>query len=212
MPSYEIHTPFPPGGTEPHPRRRRLIDVPLIGPWLDYALSPWRRQADVDARLLNHDHRLSTIEGDMLIMTTSFDEQETRGAQLVALIQAEFASLRQQLADEQADDQAQVDAAVTDARNADAERLGKLLDTLAQVVPGTPPVVETPAPGEPAELPAEVTPGDQGPVTSDDVIADPEVLAPEASADAANPAGTPTDGSGVTDPNDAGGPTVPPSS
>jgi hypothetical protein len=195
VPSYTIRTPFPPGGTQPHPRRRRLVDVPFIGPALAYLVSPWSQLAEVRATQLQHDDRISTLERDFLIMTGSvndsindgFDKLDERAAQIAGLLQAEFASLRAQLEAEHADDAEQVDAAVKTARAADLERVGKLLDVFAQLLPGETPQVETPAPGEPAELPAEVTPGDQGAVTTDDVIADPEVLAPAEPATEAEP-------------------------
>lgn len=192
MPTYTIRTPFPPGGTQPHPRRRRLRDLPLIGPALAYLVGPWSQQSDTKARLMQHDDRLSTLEGDMIAMTGAVNEnaaaQEARAAQIAALLKAEFASLRSQLDAALADDAAEVDAAVKQALNADSERVGKLLDTFADILPGAnAPVVETPAPGEPAVIPAEETPAEQGPVSSDDVITAPEVLTPSEGAEQSGP-------------------------
>lgn len=78
-------------------------------------------------------------------MTTAENEAYVRAAQLVGLIKAEFASLRQQLADK--------DAALNADAQADADRLNGLLDELATVVPADVPDVPVPDPGQPAELP-----------------------------------------------------------
>lgn len=167
LPPYQQSRPQPP---IPRPRRRRLADWPVIG----YVVAPWSLLSDLRAAQLRLRNRVNALEARM---TASMDEQEARGQQLVALIKAEFESLRSQLAAEEADDQTQVDAAVTDARSKDAERVGRLLDTLAQVLPGTPQEVPVPDPGEPATLPDDGDPAD-GPTTSEDVIADPSVLDP----------------------------------
>jgi hypothetical protein len=95
-------------------------------------------------------------------MTTAQDSID-RAVAAAALIKAEFASLREQLAAEERDDQAQVDAAVAAARNADMDRIDALTATLTELLPGEPPAVDTPAPGEPATLPDGES--------SDDVVA-----------------------------------------
>lgn len=153
LPPYTPSRPQPP---IQRPRRRRLADLPVIG----YLVAPWSLLSDLRAAVLRLGSRMTALEARM---TASFDEQEARGQQLVALIKAEFTSLRQQLAEEEADDQTQVDTAVTAARAADADRLGRLIDTLAEVLPGQTPEVPVPDPGEPATLP------DTG-ETSDDVV------------------------------------------
>lgn len=166
-------TPYTPGGTQPRPRKRRLVDVPYIGHALDYALSPWSLLSDLRARLMAHGLRIRRIEEKLM----DYDEQITRGGQILALVKAEFASLREQLAAEEADDQAQVSTAVASARAADAERLGGLIDSLAEVLPVVVPDVEVPAAGEPAVIPET---GE----TSDDVIETPVEAAPAAEAGA----------------------------
>lgn len=119
-----------------------------------------RRLVDLPAAARRSEDRLTLLEDRM----TAFDDKLVQAAALVGRIRAEFQSLRDQLTAEQADDQAQVDTAVTDARRADADRLAALVDNLAEVLPAAVPTVPTPGPGEPATDPAT---GE----TSDEVLA-----------------------------------------
>jgi hypothetical protein len=88
-------------------------------------------------------------------MTTTEQEQYDRGAQLVGLLKAEFASLHSQLDQALADSDAKVATALGEDSKADAERIKGLLDELATVLPGTVPDVPVPDPGQPAEVPAD---------------------------------------------------------
>lgn len=133
-----------------------LADVPILA----RLLRPWLMPSDLDAVALRHENRLNRLEKQMTAMDSSIEN----AARIVGLARAEFASLREQLAAEQLDDQAQVDTAVAAARAADAERLDNLLGSLAEVLPAEVPEVPTPPAGEPAVDPVS---GE----SSDDVIA-----------------------------------------
>jgi hypothetical protein len=87
-------------------------------------------------------------------MTSAENEAYARAAEVVGLIKAEFASLREQL-------DSSAEALSADAQ-ADADRLNGLMDELASVLPAEVPEVPTPEPGQPAELPAEDAPADGG--------------------------------------------------
>lgn len=130
--------------------------MPLIAV-VDAVLAPWRNLSGLRFLVRQHGRRLLSLEEQM----TAFEDQMSRGAQIVGLLRAEFASLRQQVADlsgqvaaEEADDQAQVAAGVDAARQADADRVGSLIDQLAEVLPAEVPQVPTPEPGEPATDPS----------------------------------------------------------
>lgn len=139
--------------------RWRVVDLPVVG----YVLAPWALLSDIRAALLRHGERIKNLETRM----TAFDDALQQAARIVGLVQAEVTSLRQQLAAEETDDQAQVDAAVADARQRDADRLNDLVGQLATVLPADVPDVPVPDPGQPAVDPATGQ-------SSDDVIATPE--------------------------------------
>lgn len=103
-------------------------------------------------------------------MEAAEQEQYDRGAQLVGLIKAEFASLHTQLDGALADSDAKVSAAAKADSLADAQRVKELLDELASTLPGQVPDVPVPDPGQPAELPADN--GDSG-SAPDEPAADP---------------------------------------
>lgn len=90
-------------------------------------------------------------------MTSMEDTQYDRARELLALVRAEFASLRAQIdaavADKDAAIAAGVSSALAEDAQRDTERLSGLVDELASVLPGTIPDVPVPAPGEPAVLP-----------------------------------------------------------
>lgn len=90
-------------------------------------------------------------------MTSMEDTQYDRARELLALVRAEFASLRAQIdaavADKDAAIAAGVSSALAEDAQRDTERLSGLVDELASVLPGTIPDVPVPAPGEPAALP-----------------------------------------------------------
>lgn len=92
-------------------------------------------------------------------MTTAEDTAYNRLAELIALVKAETASLREQVAAAVADKEAAVAAGVASALGEesarDVERLTGLIAELESAVPVPVPEVPVPAPGEPAELPAE---------------------------------------------------------
>lgn len=117
--------------------------------WIRLRVADWVRLED----------RVRRLE---LIMTTAQDNID-KALAVAALLKAEFASLRAQLEAEQTDDQVQVDAAVAAARQADMDRVEQLTNVLAEMLPGTTPVVDVPPAGEPATLPDGQT--------SDDVVA-----------------------------------------
>lgn len=123
-----------------------------------------RRLVDLPAAARRSEDRLTLLEDRM----TAFDDKLVQAAALVGRIRAEFQSLRDQLAAEQAaeqaDDQAQVDTAVAAARDADAARVGGLVDALAELLPADVPELPVPEPGQPATDPAT---GE----TSDEVLA-----------------------------------------
>jgi hypothetical protein len=137
-------------------RHRRLADLPIVG----YLLGPWSLLSEIRTALLRHGRRITRLEKLM----TAMDQKWNEAGRLVGLARAELASLREQLEAEQLDDAAQADAAVTEARSADAARLDALIGALADVVPVTVPDVPTPAPGEPAVDP-------ESGESSDDVLA-----------------------------------------
>jgi hypothetical protein len=140
------------------PRPRRVADLPLVG----YLIAPWSLLSDIRTAILRHGARISRLEHWM----TTADANWAEAARIVGLVRAEVTSLREQLAAEEVDDQAQVDTAVAEARRVDAERLDELVGVLAQTLPADVPDVPTPAPGEPAVDP------DSG-QSSDEVIANP---------------------------------------
>lgn len=90
-------------------------------------------------------------------MTSIEDAQYDRAREIVALLRAEFASLRSQIdaavTDKDAAVAAGVASALADDAVADTQRITGLVDELASVLPGDVPEVPVPAPGEPAELP-----------------------------------------------------------
>lgn len=100
-------------------------------------------------------------------MANAEDQAYARAAEVVALIKAEFASLKGQvdaaIADKDAAVQAGVEHALAEDSAADAARVEGLIDKLASVLPAPVPEVEVPAPGEPAELPEH---DDDGPETA----------------------------------------------
>jgi len=87
-------------------------------------------------------------------MSSAEQDQYDRGAALVGLLKAEFASLHEQLTAALADQGAVVAAALGEDSAADAERIKGLLDELATVLPAVPDV-PVPLPGEPAQVPAD---------------------------------------------------------
>lgn len=125
-----------------------------------HLLAPWRTGPSTRAAVRRLATRLTRLETRM----SAFDDRLAEAAALVGRIRAEVQSLRDQLTAEQTDDQAQVDAAVAEARQADADRVGSLVDLLAEILPADVPDVPVPEPGQPATDP---TTGE----TSDEVLA-----------------------------------------
>lgn len=121
----------------------------MLADLLARVLAPWQDLANTPVLVRQHSRRLNDLEERM----TSTEDAWGRAATIIGLVRAEVASLRDQLATEDADDQAQVDTAVTAARQSDADRLAQLVDALAEVLPADVPDVPTPGPGEPATDP-----------------------------------------------------------
>lgn len=114
-------------------------------------VAPW---TDTPARL----HDLETR------MTSAESAAFTRAAEVVGLIKAEFASLRQQVAEAATAGAAALEA---DAQT-DADRINGLIDELVTVLPADVPEVPVPEPGAPAELPVDPAPSDPEPVPADE--------------------------------------------
>ena len=140
--------------------------------------------------LLSQLTRAVRLRVQILIHLEQYMSAWDTAQKIVGLVIAEYSSLRQQLADQAAGQQAAIDQAIADARAADEKRIEDLLAQLGQVLPGETPSVPVPDAGQPAELPVEAVPSDT-PVTSDDVLDDPTVL------DGAD------DGGGAADPDPA---------
>lgn len=107
--------------------------------------------ASVVAPWTQHPARLNTLESRM---SSAEAAAYARAAEVVGLIKAEFASLRQQVSDAAAAGA----AALENDAQADADRITGLIDELAAELPADVPDVPVPDPGQPAELPAD---GDQ---------------------------------------------------
>lgn len=165
--------------------RAALADLvaPVFGRWPDLS--------NIPVLVRQHSRRLNSLEDRMTSTENAVDDQIARGRQIVGLLRAEFASLRGQVTDltgrldaEETDDQAQADAAVTQARQADAARVAALIDELATVLPGDVPQVPTPAPGDPATDPGSGTSSDDvlgGDTQADGAAADGPDVVPHAS-------------------------------
>lgn len=105
--------------------------------------------------------RLNTLEDDQYHlgerMTSMEDAAWARVGELVGLIKAEFASLRDQIdaavADKDAAVAAGVASALADDATADTARVSGLISELESVLPAPVPAVVVPEPGQPAELP-----------------------------------------------------------
>lgn len=108
-------------------------------------LSPsWAELARMQAQIRNLQSEIVTLRSAMSSAESAAYE---RAAEVVGLIRAEFASLRDQLANS--------DVALEADAQADADRLNGLVDELVSVLPAEVPEVSVPDPGQPAELPAE---------------------------------------------------------
>lgn len=128
--------------------------------WLTDRLHDWvcpHRDAltSVHADLAEHGKTLArharAINALETRMTTAENAAYARAAEVVGLIRAEFASLREQVANAATAGAAALEA---DAQ-ADADRITGLVNELVSVLPATVPDVPVPDPGQPAELPAE---------------------------------------------------------
>lgn len=142
-------------------------------------------------RLLSQLARAVRLGVQILIHWEQYMSAWDTAQKIVGLVIAEYSSLRQQLADQAAGEQAAIDQAVAEARAADEKRIEDLLAELGKILPGETPTVPVPDPGAPAELPTEVVPTDT-PITSDDVVDDSSVLDDPADVDtdgAADPTG-----------------------
>lgn len=141
---------------------RRIAGVADYWAWL---VGPWRRQNDRDELTISMLRRLNHLENRM---SSAESAAYVRAAEVVGLIKAEFASLREQVANS--------DAALEADAQADADRINVLIDELVTVLPADVPDVEVPAPGAPAELPeAPAEPAPAEPVTpADEAPVDPE--------------------------------------
>lgn len=115
-------------------------------------------------QLWNHVLDHESLVTDKLIemeerMTSTEQAAYARLGELVGLVKAEFASLRQQVDQAVADKDAAVAAGVASALGeetaADVERLNGLIAELEAVVPVPVPEVPVPDPGQPAELPTD---------------------------------------------------------
>ena len=118
--------------------------------------APWTALSDVQADLARHEIALHEVRTRM---TSMENEAYARAAEVVGLIRAEFASLRGQLDEAIAGTDAAVASALSEDSARDAERLTGLIDELSSVLPVDVPEVPVPAPGEPAELPADTADG-----------------------------------------------------
>lgn len=156
------------------PLRRLRDQAPLdaiykarsFGAW---SWPPWARRKDLsDAFEALWEYVLAdteaTTEALQLIgetMTSNEEAAYARAGEVVALLKAEFASLRSQVDAAVADKDAAVAAGVASALNEDsardAERVEGLLGELESVLPAQAevPEVEVPEPGQAAELPAD---------------------------------------------------------
>jgi len=135
----------------------------LVEPWtVNYAA-----RDELDLHILE---RLNNLEARM---TSAENDAYARAAEVVGLIKAEFASLRQQVQDAATAGA----AALEQDAQADADRINGLIDELASVLPAEVPDVPVPAPGEAAELPDDSSGG--GDVGGGDVPAGGEAGAPE---------------------------------
>lgn len=124
---------------------------------LTWLTAPWTALSDMQAQLTRLQMKSIELETRM---TSAENAAYARAAEVVGLIKAEFASLRQQVADAAT---AGAAALEQDAQT-DADRINGLIDELAEVLPAEVPDVPVPAPGEAAELPAdggEEPPADQ---------------------------------------------------
>lgn len=154
----------------------RLRWTTLLADRWFWLVGPWRRQNDHDELTVSMLARLNHLEN---LMSSAESAAYARAAEVVGLIKAEFASLRQQVADA-----ANAGAAALEAdAQADADRINGLIDDLVTVLPVDVPEVEVPAPGAPAELPSDPAPAE-----------------PEAPADPAPADPTPADPSDETPP------------
>lgn len=134
------------------PIRRRPTVPNRIGDWIadqwTWLVAPWRVTEAEDELDISILRRIEHLENRM---TSAENTAYARAAEVVGLIRAEFASLRQQV-----QNAATAGAAALEAdAQVDADRIAGLVDELASVLPATVPDVPVPAPGEPAELPAE---------------------------------------------------------
>lgn len=125
---------------------------------LDFLTSPWRTEIAKDELNLSVLRRINEVETRM---TTAENAAYARAAEVVGLIRAEFASLRQQVSEAATAGAAALEA---DAQ-ADADRITGLIDELAAELPADVPDVPVPDPGAPAELP-ESLPADDGPTAA----------------------------------------------
>lgn len=125
--------------------------TPRLADYWAWFTGPWRRQNTHDELTVSMLTRLNHLENRM---SSAESAAYARAAEVVGLIKAEFASLRQQVADAATAGAAALEA---DAQ-ADADRINSLIDELAEVLPADVPEVEVPAPGAPAELPSDPAP------------------------------------------------------
>lgn len=128
---------------------------------------PWapRREFRRQVRALWDAHMEQIAATDVALermrtdMTSAEDRAYARAGEVVALLRAEFASLRSQVdaavADKEAAVQAGIESALADDSAADAARVESLITELESVLPAEVPQVPVPEPGQPAELPNE---------------------------------------------------------
>ncbi len=112
---------------------------------------PWRTQNTQDELTLSVLRRIEHMESRV---TNAENAAYARAAEVVGLIRAEFASLRQQVQNAGTAGAAALEA---DAQ-ADADRITGLIDELAAELPADVPDVPVPDPGAPAELPVDDAP------------------------------------------------------
>jgi hypothetical protein len=138
-----------------------LDRIRLSLPWILHA-----RLTDVERDIANLQLAVADLQNHVIALEDQVTAAESalweQINNLVGVIQAEFASLKSQLDAALQDKAAAVEAALGDDAAADAERLSGLLDRLQAAIPGQTPVVEEPAPGEPAEVPGELPPEEGG--------------------------------------------------
>lgn len=147
---------------DPPPHAYLEAQTPDTRWWLPWAT---RREFRRQVRALWEAHYEQVASTDVGLnnlrreMTSAEDRAYERAGEVVALLRAEFASLRSQVDAAVADKDAAVSAGVQNAlaedSAADAARVEGLITELASVLPAEVPDVPVPQPGDAAELPDE---------------------------------------------------------